>query len=318
MKKFDFSFLCGLDPEKMPENQCDKTRYCSQCDRNIVNFTGMDAQQIIAHTSQTKKACGYMMPWQFDDINTLLASQAKPQPNALARVAKLAAVVSSPLLLNSAAAQDKSLQTPTEQTATATVYKSTEIRLTGLNGEALVNVRVGLYENNQLIRETLTDSTGRIYLDAMAWAGKTLVVKGPDLNIEKTFALTAKPVCYQWQTSLDAAALPDPSPRIYDLQFVLRKKSDNVKQAMFRKVEIELYDTANNIIETLDMRTNMSGYTTLDGSKLKNVDHLMFIVYTNKGRKTSYMKANRLLKDEVNVIEINTRFRRRMMGAYSF
>src|SRR6478735_6103035 len=102
-KEFKFSFLCDENFSKMAEGPSN-TRHCTRCERNITDFTGYTPKQIVYLLKNNDKVCGFMRPWQEDEINKYLQESEK-KSSPLYKLIKVAAVAGSPLFFNSASAQ---------------------------------------------------------------------------------------------------------------------------------------------------------------------------------------------------------------------
>lgn len=324
MKKIEFSFVCDENPMKMEEtsslhgNKPITTRHCTKCERHIVDFTKFTPQQIADYLKAAVKPCGFMLPWQIDDVNQHLIQQEPTKTSPLITLAKVAAVVSSPLLVKPAFSQttvhktEESFISPKEgKIVTILVVKDK-------NDVPMDSVSIELYIDNVLIQTLVTDASGKVTLEHNQFANaQSLVIKNSILGIEKNIALKQESTCMVWHTGVEKTAnaiLEEPVK--FDFQFVYRDK--NQKPIRFSKVEMELYDTTNTIIETIDSKTNISGYSYLKTSKFSQVKYVSLIVYTNKGRRSAYVNVNELVKGEINLVRFNKKFRRHLMGAMSF
>lgn len=259
-----------------------------------------------------------MLPWQPQEVNQHLAQEEPKKTSPLITLAKVAAVVSSPLLVKPAFSQtsihktEESFISPKEgKIVTILVVKDK-------NDVPMDSVSLEIYVDNVLTKTLITDASGKITLEHDHFANtQSIIIKNSILGIEKNLTLKHESTCQIWHTGIEKtsnAILEEPVK--FDFQFVYRDK--NQKPIRFSKVEMELYDTTNTIIETLKSKTNISGYSYLKSSKISQVKYVSFIVYTNKGRRTAYVNVNELIKGEITLVRFNKKFRTHLMGAMSF
>lgn len=289
----------------------ENTRHCSQCERNIHDFTGMTPAQITHTIKSSVKPCGFMLPWQLNQVNDYLRQQRSDlMINRLSRLAKLAAMFSAPLFITQAQAQQQT--TPTSQNAGREQEKNSEIVLTTSNGAPLTQTKVELVnQNGQTVAWLTTDASGRIYPNKNI-SGQ-LVLRNTQLGIEKTIQLGSDPVCIVWNTQL-----PDKSVAVQPQHhYSFNCRIDNgkkVKKLAHTKVSVILYDSTNQELGTLQLRTNASGELKINDSDLQNAAHLSFQFNTKEGIKSTYstLKSLDMIKaNELIVYDYEERF---MMG----
>lgn len=297
MKKFDFSFECNNNFEKMPATG--NTRYCDECSRHIVDLTKLSPKEIVEYKKEHKNPCGFMMPWQIDQMNEYL-QQINNKPSSFTKYAKIAAVVSSPLLFNTAIAQKNVASTEVVSVDKKGKTGITEILVKDSLGDPLTLLDLDLYEGSVFIKSIKTDSLGKIYLNSVELSGKTsLILKNTDVEIEKEVMLNRHDQCIVWETKITKADAE--KTKQIDFQFVLKSKK-NEKPCKHSAMEISLYDSTNTLIETIKCKSNMAGYALIKTKKLTDIDHLYFVVYTDKGRRTSHMNIKEISVGEVTKI----------------
>jgi hypothetical protein len=314
-KKFGFSFKCDENPMKMEKTsvvngeQTIETRHCNNCERNIVDFTKFTPQQIADYIKNNKKPCGFMFPWQEDEINAYLDQQDANTSSPLMKIAKIAAVAGSPLLFNPAVAQKLNPDIEINTNRNTSNNTVTELILKDVNGLAIDSLKLEIYSGSQLLTTLETDEFGKIAIDHSLYTGKNvLIIKNIALNLEKSIALKGESTCIVWETtfSREEQILAEQLNK-YDFQFIYRGEKE--KPIRNSKVDIQLYDTTNTLIETVGSSSNMSGYSLLKTGKIGQVKYISFVIYTNKGRRTAYLNVNELSKTEVNIVKVNKKFR---------
>lgn len=312
MKKISFSFLCDQDPQKMPDAG-NNTRHCGQCSRNIVDFTGMHTQEIAAHLKSALKPCGFMLPWQLDEVNDHLKQQRENVVrNRFNRLAKIAAVVSAPLVLQQAQAQTINPVVPENTNQQGT--KTTEILVKAVDGSPLCGLELELInhkgEKTGLLK---TDALGKVYLNHLM-GQERFSLRNPLSGIEKNIQLGNEPVCMVWQTRLAATnpVVEIKKEHVYDFVFKLEKE-EKTKRIGFTKVEIILYDSTNQQTGTLTKRTGARGQLKLKDEELKGVAYISFGFDTPKGIKTAYATLKLLEMDKTNELVIYD-YERVLMG----
>jgi hypothetical protein len=320
MKKFEFSFKCDENPMRMEERAVINgektlaTRHCTKCERNIVDFTKFTPQQITEYIRNNKKPCGFIFPWQEDQVNEYLKQQKEASSSPILKMAKIAAVVGSPLLFNTAVAQktNPGIEINTNRNSSKTTI--TEIILKDVNGLPIDSLNMEVYYGTQLLTTLKTDEFGKITIDHSLYTDKNvLIIKNTVLNLEKTIALRAESSCIVWNTtfSKEEQILAEQLNK-FDFQFVYNDEKE--KPIRHSKIEIQLYDTTNTLMETIPTKSNMSGYADLKTSKIGKVGYISFVIYTRHGRRTAYLNAADLEKSEVNIIRVNKKFREHIMG----
>jgi hypothetical protein len=171
-----------------------------------------------------------------------------------------------------------------------------------------------VYYGTQLLTTLKTDEFGKITIDHSLYTDKNvLIIKNTVLNLEKTIALRAESSCIVWNTtfSKEEQILAEQLNK-FDFQFVYNDEKE--KPIRHSKIEIQLYDTTNTLMETIPTKSNMSGYADLKTSKIGKVGYISFVIYTRHGRRTAYLNAADLEKSEVNIIRVNKKFREHIMG----
>lgn len=318
-KKFEFSFKCDENPLKMEKSalltgeKTINTRHCTKCERNIVDFTKFTPQQISDYIKNNKKPCGFMFPWQEGQINDFL-SQGDAKISPLKKLVKVAAMIGSPLMFSPAFAQKN---TPETEMVVSTRNESgivTEVILKDINGEPLNLIELEVYLGNQLISTLTTNELGKISFDHSAYKQRAvLTLKNKALDIENTITLKSEGTCIVWQTTFtkNEKAIIEQTNK-FDLEFIYKDKND--KPIRFTKVDVELYDSTNNLFETITVKTNISGISNFKTSNIAKTQHISFVLYTKDGRRTAYLNTSELSKTEMNTISVNKKFRQHFMG----
>jgi len=313
MKKISFSFLCDQDPQKMPDAG-NNTRHCAQCSRNIVDFTGMSAVQIAAKLKTSAKPCGFMLPWQLDELNEHLRQERSNFiVNRLSRLAKIAAVVSSPLVVQQVSAQNTvAIQNVDQQN-----NQNNEVLVRAANGTPLCGLELDLINNKgEKIATLKTDALGKIYLNNDMGQGPLTIRHAPS-GIEKTVNLNTEAVCLVWQTGL--AAQPTiqevKQDHVYHFAFKL-DKGEKVKRMSHTKVNVVFYDSTNQEIRTITTHTNGRGELKLKDADLKGATYVNFEFHTKDGIQSSYSNVRDMDPNKMNelVIYAYERFLMGLMG----
>lgn len=293
-------------------------RHCTKCERNIVDFTKFTPQQITEYIKSNKKPCGFIFPWQEDQVNEYLKQQKESTSSPLLKMAKIAAVVGSPLLFNPAVAQktNPGIEINTNRNLSKTAI--TEVIIKDVNGLPIDSLNMDLYYGTQLLTTLKTDEFGKIAIDHSLYTDKNvLILKNTVLNLEKTIALRGESSCIIWKTtfSKEEQILAEQLNK-FDFQFIYNDEKE--KPIRHSKIEIELYDTTNTLMETISTRSNMSGYSDLKTNKIGKVGYISFVLYTRHGRRTAYLNVEELNKSEVNIVRVNKKFRQHIGGVISF
>lgn len=315
MKKFEFSFLCDNNPEKMPDNG--STRYCKECDRNILDLTKLTPAQIVETTKSGKKLCGFMFPWQEKQINAYIAQQEKPTIRPMQKMLRVAAIAGSPLLATTGFSQKTEVKTEQTQqkNENSSIKPFHEFKFLNKDGLPLIGFAVEI-KTGSLTLNLATDTDGKINVNPLQIANSEIIITIHEIGFTTSIQVKSDVVCriITTSTNIQKAEL---KPEKIDLQFLMRN-NDKERPILFRKVKIELYDTSNNMIELIETNTNMGGYSLLKSSKLEQADHIMFTIYTHKGRRTAYLNMTEIKNKEVNVITVNKKFRRYHGGVYFY
>jgi hypothetical protein len=332
-KKFKFSFLCDENPMKMPVRTVHPggkegaitngehtytTRHCTSCERNIVDFTTFTPQQITEYIKSNKKPCGFIFPWQEDQVNAYLKHQKESKSSPILKMAKIAAVAGSPLLFNPAVAQKTNPDIEININRNSSKTAVTEVLLKDLNGLPIDSLNMDLYYGTELLTTLKSDEFGKITIDHSLYTDKNvLILKNTTLNLEKTIALRGESSCIIWKTtfSKEEQILAEQLNK-FDFQFIY--SDGNEKPIRHSKIDIQLYDTTNVLIESISTKSNMSGYSDLKTSNIGKVGHISFVIYTRHGRRTAYVYIEDLKKSEINIVTVNKKFRQRLAGVMSF
>lgn len=312
MEKFYFTFECDNNPLKMHEN-ADGTRHCTECSKNIHDFTKLNPAQFLEFRRKNPEGCGYMMPWQPDKINAYLQQQNKKSTTSF-QWAKIAAVVTTPLFASHTHAQTDKLKTQVENTLNKESATCSELLLRDAHGNTISDIEFDVYHNTELLEKIKPDSTGKISISHTKYRAYTnLRIVHPKYKIEQFISVRKQPVCTIWQIDIDKLREEEQSI-VYDLQFVY--KNGRGKTISLTKIEIELYDSTNTKLDKIATKTNISGYASLKNKEVEKTEEVLFIVYTRKGRRTAYLNTNELKKGEINVISISKKFKMRTVGVY--
>ena len=316
MKKFEFKFRCDENPLKMEKTTIQNgekvidARHCEKCKRNIVDFTKFTPQQISEYYKSSKKPCGFMFPWQEDQVNEFLIQQNGSKTSPLLKYAKIAAVVSTPLLASPAFGQKN-----TPSTEVNNVNKSgaegnkTEVLLRDTKDEPLELIVMEVFSGSELLGTITSDSDGRLSIIHENYQGKSVItLKNKVLNIEITVALKNESNCIVWKTqfSKKEKEVMEQTNK-YDLEFVYSDKND--RPIRRTKIDVEFYDTTNTLIEIKTIRSNMSGHSFFNSADMGKVQYVNFILYTKHGRKTAYKSVAEFNKTEVNQVRVNKKYR---------
>lgn len=69
----DFGFKCNQDWSKMAD--LGENKYCSVCEKSIIDFTTMSNTDVLHYLNQNQKVCGKMSDTQLNELNTRLGRQ---------------------------------------------------------------------------------------------------------------------------------------------------------------------------------------------------------------------------------------------------
>ncbi|HYG50373.1 MAG TPA: hypothetical protein VD905_05690 [Flavobacteriales bacterium] len=319
MKRFEYTYVCHKDPEKMPKG--DKTRFCNKCSKHIHDFTKMNAAQIAETIKSSKTHCGTMYSWQVDELNEYLDSQTavrQPRHN-FGNVFKAVAVLSTPLIAPHGNAQ---INEPTYEVVQTVPQLRivTEILLTGQNNIPLAGVEIKIMDGVVEKGAVKSDINGKLYLEHAIWGVRaSFVLKNVQLGIEIPVTLDAGK-CFTWKTNVVQSQLEQVTEEKYDFQLFF-SKSGKQRFVKSRKVTIEIFDEQNEVIDVYKNETNGAGYTLLKSNKLEQGQRVVFTVQTRKGQKTVYMYTSAVKKQEINKVYIylykRKRHPRHVIGMYA-
>ncbi|HYG50374.1 MAG TPA: hypothetical protein VD905_05695 [Flavobacteriales bacterium] len=302
-KKIQFKFMCDEDVTKMELTNNGATRHCTNCQRHIADFTKMKPAEIAVHIKNAVKPCGFMYPWQLDQVNNYIEARAPQKTGLLSRVTKVAAIAGSPFIFGNANAQTNQPAYTVEQVIQTGKPLSTEILVKYANGTALSNGKFELYNGENKIGNVTSDVNGKIILEHVRFAHcKTLTIKhesGSTIVIE----MGQEAVCINW----DIAVLPEiKQPKHCNFHFTSINRSKYFKNAILRatQVEVEFFNANNECIKRVIKRTSASGDIKLKWNDVEKTEHIMLTITTQFGEKSVYYKKAEILTDETNNVKV--------------
>ncbi|HLP13988.1 MAG TPA: hypothetical protein VK177_18795 [Flavobacteriales bacterium] len=302
MKTLKYSFKCDENPLKMASADQGVTRHCTTCERNIVDFTQMKAEEIAAFVTGNKKPCGFIHPSQIDEVNAYLKrTHVKPSP--FSKWVKLAAIAASPFMFSNAYAQEK-IETGQIVAVPTTGEERTEIRIVDQNGLPLAGLEMDVYSGDRKVDNMRTDETGKIYLNHKSMPNPMINLKNDMYGLNKRIRLSDASICLTWETELNATAI---NVNETELKFKFIYKDKHAKPIRNTEIEVTVYDTLYHVVTQTTVKTDSKGHATIRTSSFDKMATITYIVKTNDGEK--WANSYFILKNEENVVEVNTQFR---------
>ncbi len=312
MKNLNFSFRCDENPMKMDVVDGNK-RHCTKCERNIVDFTKFTPQQITDYIKNNKKPCGFMFPWQEDEINNEI-DKSNANSSHLLKFAKIAAVAGTPLLVSPAFAQKNIPAVEYNSTHRSLTNFKTEVQIKDNADLPIDSLTIEIYDGTILLNTLVTDENGKIFIDHSIFPGKSVVtLKNKILGMEYLLALKQESSCVIWKTEFSKKEQQVIEQiNKFDFQFVYYDK--NNRPIRHTKIDVDLYDSSNVMLETIKIKSNMSGYSAMNTKNIGRTKYISFTLYTRHGRKSAYKNILDIDNKDVNVVRVNRKFRRHTMG----
>lgn len=308
MKKVKFSFECSQDPLAMPMDGKDQ-RYCNECHRSIHDFTKLSPAQIIQLKNSDPNLCGFMMPWQLDELNLFIAN--KKEKTALwGRLVKAAAIAGAPFMATPGFGQKNKPTTQIEYHMGLETNPCTELLLRDREGKPITHLVFQVMNGNEVLEKIQPDSTGKLSFSHLKYKNyTTLRIWQPEYKIEQFISVKREAICTIWEINMNQ--LMEERQKVnYDFKFVYKDEKD--KPIKLTEVEIELFDSSNTIIKTYVVNTNIGGYANLNVHLPQNTYRLYFTLKTKDGNKRAYLKVEELTSQTENVVKVSKHFRHKM------
>lgn len=298
------------------------TRHCTNCKRHIADFTKMKPAEIAAHIKNTMKPCGFMFPWQLDQVNAYIESNNPVKTSLLSRITKVAAIAGSPLLFGSAVAQNTQTTYTIEEVNGTEKPLATEILVKYANGKPFANGRFELYSGQIKMTDITSDINGKITLEHSRFAVHSiLIIKHAESGSEITVTIKPEAVCVDWQLAVHEKV--NVIAKHFDFHFKSSTRSKVLKNKIIRnaQVEIEFFDASNTCIKRVVKRTSAAGNLKLKSADVQKAEHVMLTITTQEGEKSVYFDKAAISSEQVNnvVVKYYNRnpLRRNHHGYYS-
>jgi hypothetical protein len=318
MKKIEFSFQCSEDPMQMEPSNNGTTRHCTNCERHIADFTKMKPAQIGAYLKNTAKPCGFMLPWQLEQVNDYVERISSQKPSLISRVTKVAAIASSPFIFGNTNAQSTNTTYTVEQVAQTEKPLANEIRVKYANGQPLANGKFELFSNEEKISELTSDLNGKIILEHARFVQYDALSLKHELGESFKIKITNDAICFEWKLAVNPS---NKKTRFCEFHFESTNRSKLLKNYTMRATQVEFlyYDTNNVQIKRLVKFTSTGGNIKLKWADVEKAEHIMLTVTTQFGPKTVFFKTPEISTEEPNLVSVTyyKRKRHRKPGHYT-